>query len=434
MTVLLRVGHALRESLAEGYRGRDLRADLGAGVVVGIVAVPLSIALAIASGVAPERGLWTAIVAGGLTALLGGSRVQVSGPTAAFVVILAPIAGRFGVEGLAIATVLAGLMLVAMGLFRLGRLVAFIPYPVTTGFTAGIGVVIATMQVQPFLGLSLQPLAPDAGTAARLAALVHALPSARPSDVVAGATTLALLLVWRRVRSRVPAPLVALVAGALVAWALERFLPGTDVVTLADRFGTSTVPAGIPRQAPSFALPWSLPGPAGAGAVPLSLELVRELLPPAFAIAVLGAIESLHSAVIADGMSGRRHDPDVELLALGVANVCSPFFGGIPATGAIARTATNVRSGGRTPRRRGRAAAGRLYRAGRRPADRAGIARLPGPVSPRLHDPLSLCVHGRVAGDAPRQGRPQRPAAAGRGRAGRDWRHCATHAAGNPAA
>ena len=220
-----RLAYAMREALAQGYGRAELRADVLAGLVVGIVALPLSMALAIASGVPPEHGLYTAIVAGGVGALLGGSRVLVSGPTAAFVVILAPISARFGLEGLVLASTLAGLILVAMGLFRLGRLIQFVPYPVTTGFTAGIGLVIASLQLEDFLGLTPPELAGESMWHERMLGLVQALPSARWPDLVTGVVTLAVLLGWRRVRSAVPAPLVALTLGALVAL-LIGFLAG----------------------------------------------------------------------------------------------------------------------------------------------------------------------------------------------------------------
>ena len=331
---------ALRQVLREGYGPHTLQADLLAGIVVGVVALPLSMALAIASGVAPQHGLYTAIVGGALIALLGGSRTQVSGPTAAFVVILAPVAARFGPRGLLLATLMAGAILIALGLARMGRLIEFVPYPVITGFTAGIAVVIATLQVKDFLGLTVAG-APE-HSLDRVAALLAALPTLRVWDVAIGALTLALLLVWPKVGGRVPAPLVALAAAALLAAFAARRWPGFDVATVASRFG------GIPRQAPALALPWSLPGPGGE-APGLSFTLVRELLPSAFAIAMLGAMESLLSAVVADGMTGRKHDPDAELVAQGVGNVVAPFFGGFAATGAIARTATNVRSGARSP-------------------------------------------------------------------------------------
>jgi SulP family sulfate permease len=339
---------ALRKAMAAGYGRRDLRADVLAGLVVGVVALPLSMALAIASGVAPQHGLATAIVAGGLIAVLGGSRAQVSGPTAAFVVILAPIATRFGVGGLLVATALAGILLLAMGLARLGQLVEFVPYPVTTGFTAGIAVVIATLQLKDVLGLTV-PVMPE-HYVERLGALLAALPSARWPDAAIGGLTLAVLVGWSRWRTRVPAPLVALVVAGLAAELLAR-ATGTAVATIASRFTSvadGVVQAGIPRQPPEFLLPWRLAGPDG---LPLGLDLalIRALLPSAFAIAMLGAIESLLSAVVADGMTGDRHDPDAELIAQGVGNMVAPFFGGIAATGAIARTATNVRAGARSP-------------------------------------------------------------------------------------
>ncbi|HVR71495.1 MAG TPA: C4-dicarboxylic acid transporter DauA [Vicinamibacteria bacterium] len=341
MTPPLRWGPALalRQALQEGYSRRELQADVMAGLVVGIVALPLSMALAIASGVAPQYGLYTAIVAGAVIAVLGGSRVQVSGPTAAFVVILAPVATRFGLRGLLLATLMAGVILVALGLGRMGRLIVFVPYPVITGFTAGIAVVIATLQVKDFLGLTVTSVPEH--YLERVAALAAALPTVRPWDVAVGALTLALLVLWPRVRSKVPAPLVALGIAALVAaWAAER-VPGFEVATVASQF------SGIPQQAPAFLLPWALSGPDGAPGV--SFDLLRALLPSAFAIAMLGAMESLLSAVVADGMTGRRHDPDAELLAQGLGNLVAPFFGGFAATGAIARTATSVRSGARSP-------------------------------------------------------------------------------------
>ena len=318
-------------------------------MVVGVVALPLSMALAIASGVAPQHGLYTAIVAGALIALLGGSKVQVAGPTAAFVVILAPIAARFGLGGLLLATMMAGLILAAMGIYRMGRFIEFVPYPVTTGFTAGIALVIGTLQLKDFLGLEVAALPPD--YLARLAVLVRALPTAHLTDFCVGAFTLGVLLVWPRISKRVPAPLVALLFAGVAAQFAGRWWAGFSVVTIDDRFsymlGGVAYP-GIPRLPPTPVLPWNLPGAGGAPLV-ISFELIRELLPAAFTIAVLGAIESLLSAVVADGMTGKKHDPDSELLAQGIGNVVAPFFGGFAATGAIARTATNVRAGARTP-------------------------------------------------------------------------------------
>lgn len=340
---------ALRASFREGHSWPQVRADLLAGVVVGVVALPLSMALAIASGVAPQHGLYTAIVAGALIACLGGSRVQVSGPTAAFVVILAPIVAHHGVGGLLVATLLAGILLVAMGLAGLGQFIEFVPHPVTTGFTAGIAVVLGTLQLKDLLGLSVDAM-PET-YAEKVGVLFQALPTLRAPDLTIGLLTLATLLLWPRLERRVPAPLVALVLATVVAFALARWRPDFDAATIATRFshdeGGVRYP-GIPRHPPLPLLPWHLPG-AGGAPLELSLELVRALLPAAFAIAALGAIESLLSAVVADGMTGRRHDSNGELVAQGIGNIVTPFFGGIAATGALARTATNVRSGARSP-------------------------------------------------------------------------------------
>jgi SulP family sulfate permease len=344
-----RVATAIRSALAEGYGRADLRSDLLAGLVVGVIALPLSMALAIASGVPPQHGLYTAVVGGLVIAPLGGSRFQVSGPTAAFVVVLAPIAGRLGLGGLLMATSLAGMMLLAMGAARMGRLIEFVPYPVTTGFTAGIAVVIATLQVRDFLGLQTAALPEHFGE--KVAVLAEALPTFRGPELGIGLLTLAVLAVWPKVDRRIPAPLVALLAGGVAAAVVAHFLPDRAVATVASRFSYEAggvVHAGIPRTLPSFVLPWSLPGPDGRP-LPLSLDLFRELLPSAFAIAMLGAIESLLSAVVADGMAQGRHDPDAELMAQGIGNLVAPCVGGIAATGALARTATNIRAGARSP-------------------------------------------------------------------------------------
>ncbi len=345
----VRPGRGLRDAFADGYGLRDLRSDLQAGAVVGIVALPLSMALAIASGVPPQQGLYTAIVAGAVGALLGGSRVQVTGPTAAFVVVLAPIATRFGLGGLLVATLLAGLMLIGMGTARLGRLIAFVPYPVTTGFTAGIAIVIGLLQVRDFFGLTV-PAMPE-HFVERLAVLVQALPTVDRRDLGAGLATMAILVGWPKVTKKVPAPLVALAVVTAATWAAESLWPGFEVRTIARRFSYVTADGvfpGIPPLPPLPGWPWSFPGPDGAP-LPLSWDLLRTLMGPAFAIAILGAIESLLSATVSDGMTGWQHDPDAELIGQGVANLAAPFFGGLAATGAIARTATNVRYGARSP-------------------------------------------------------------------------------------
>jgi SulP family sulfate permease len=344
-----RIAAALRASLHERYDARALRADLMAGIVVGVVALPLSMALAIASGVAPQHGLYTAIVAGFVIALLGGSTVQVSGPTAAFVVILAPIAARFGLGGLLVATLAAGVILFAMGATGMGQFIEYVPYPVTMGFTAGIGVVIGTLQIKDFLGLTVVRMPEH--YLERLGALLRALPTLRRADVSIGILTLAVLALWPRLNRRIPAPIVALTIAALAPLTLARAVPGFEVATINTRFYYEVAGVrhpGIPREPPRPVLPWRLPGPDGAP-LRMSLDLLRELMPAAFAIAMLGAIESLLSATVADGMTRRKHDPDAELMAQGIGNVVAPFFGGIAATGAIARTATNIRSGARSP-------------------------------------------------------------------------------------
>jgi sulfate permease, SulP family len=339
---------ALRGALREGYGWRQFRADAASGLVVGIVALPLAMALAIACGVAPQHGIYTAIVAGGLIAVTGGSRFNVSGPTAAFVILLAPISAQYGLGGLAIASLMAGALLVLMGLLRLGRLIQFVPYPVTTGFTAGIAVVIASLQFKDFLGLDVA----ESGERIwhRFADLAAALPTFAWQDIVVGALCLLVLLLWPRLTHRLPAPLVAVVVAAGAAYALARFA-GVEAATIASRFtyskGAETL-AGVPAAPPLPVLPWLLPGADGQP-LGLSWQLLTDLLWPALAIAVLGAMESLLAAVVADGMTGTRHDPDAELIGQGIGNLAVPFFGGFAATGAIARTATNVRSGGRTP-------------------------------------------------------------------------------------
>ena len=348
-TLKLTPATALREALKEGYGRADLKADVMAGLVVGIVALPLSMALAIATGVPPQHGLYTAIVAGGVTALLGGSRTQVTGPTAAFIVVLVPIVVKFGLGGLLLATMMAGGILIAMGAARLGRLIQFIPYPVTAGFTAGIAVVIATLQLKDFLGLQVQNLPEH--YVERVGALAFALPTARAAEVGIGALTLGLLLLWPRVTRRVPAPLVALTAAALAGALLGQLRPDLHITTIGSRFSYMTAEGlhpGIPQLPPLPVLPWTLAGPNGQP-FELSMGVLRALLPSAFAIAMLGAIESLLSAVVADGMAGTKHDPDTELVAQGVGNLLAPFFGGFAATGALARTATNIRSGARSP-------------------------------------------------------------------------------------
>lgn len=326
------VGYAIRRALKKGYGRADLRADVLAGTVVAIVALPLSMALAIAVGAPPQHGLYTAIFAGFVTALIGGCKFQVTGPTAAFVVILAPIVNKYGLSGLLTAGFMAGLMLVAMGIFKLGNFIKFIPYPVTTGFTTGIATVIATLQVKDVFGITVKAM-PD-HYLERIVALWHARGTSNWREIVVASATLALLVGIPRLTKKIPAPLVAMAGVAGVVAIVHHFAPSFAVATIGTRFN------GIPHVVPAPAFPWS------GG---LTIGMMRELMSSAFAIAMLGAIESLLSAIICDGMTRTRHDPNAELVGLGVGNIIAPFFGGIAATGALARTATNIRAGARSP-------------------------------------------------------------------------------------
>ena len=306
------------------YTRAQFAADAVAGVIVGIVALPLAIAFAIASGVTPDRGLYTAVIAGFLISALGGSRVQIGGPTGAFVVIVYGIVQQYGVDGLLAATLMAGFILLALGLAKLGGAIKFIPFPVVTGFTAAIGALIAIQQLRDVLGLRMSD--PPAELIERITAYVEHAGTVNPYAVGVTLLTLLILMLWPRLSHRVPSPLVALLAGTAAAQLLN-----FPVETIGSRFGA------IPSTLPSPVLP------------SVSLIELRELVGPALAIATLGAIESLLSAVVADGMIGGRHRSNMELIAQGIANIVSPLFGGMPATGAIARTATNIKSGGRTP-------------------------------------------------------------------------------------
>ena len=338
---------ALIQSRRAGYTLKSLRGDLLAGLTVGIIAIPLAMALAIAVGVAPQHGLYTILLAAPLIALTGGSRFNVSGPTAAFVVILLPITLKFGVGGLLLCTSMAGLILIGMGLLRAGKLIEFIPYPVTLGFTAGIGIVIATLQIKDLFGLTLH--SQPQHYIEQVEALLHALPGAQPGDLLVAAVCLAVLILWPRWVPKIPAHLIALTIGALLGLLLET--SGVPVATLGERFSyvlNGVSHPGIPPFLPDFAWPWQLPGPDGQP-LTLTFELIRQLLAPAFAIAMLGAIESLLCAVVADGMTGSKHDPNAELVGQGLGNLVAPLFGGITATAAIARSAANVRAGAFSP-------------------------------------------------------------------------------------
>ena len=313
----------LLTALQEGYGTADLRADLIAGLTVAVVALPLAMALGIASGASPREGLVTAIVAGFLISALGGSRVQIGGPTGAFVVVVAGVIAAHGFNGLLLATLVAGVILIVAGYSGVGRLMRYVPMPVVTGFTAGIAVIIASSQVGDFLGLRTGPIPAD--FIDKWAAYGRAFATINWASFLLGAATLALIIGIRRVAPRAPAQLIAIIAATGIAALLH--LP---VQTVGERF--PSMPSGLP-----------LPHLPQA-----SLPLVREVMPSAFVIAFLAGIEALLSATVADGMTGRRHRSGQELVGMGVANIFSAF-GGLPATGAIARTATNIRAGARSP-------------------------------------------------------------------------------------
>jgi sulfate permease, SulP family len=306
------------------YDSRQFRSDLIAGVIVGIVAVPLAIAFAIASGVAPQYGLYTAIIGGFIVSAFGGSRVQIAGPTGAFVVVVYGVIQQHGVQGLLIATMLAGIILIGLGLSGLGGSIKFVPHPVVTGFTSGIALIIASGQVRDLLGLAMHDVPAD--FIEKWAEYAHHGATINPDAVIVSAVSLLVIIGWPRISRRVPAPFVAIILATL----LVRFL-ALDVETIGSRFGE------LSSQLPKPAMP------------DFSGVEIGKLISPAVTIALLGAIESLLSAVVADGMIGTRHRSDMELIAQGAANLATPLFGGIPVTGAIARTATNIKNGGRTP-------------------------------------------------------------------------------------
>jgi SulP family sulfate permease len=307
-----------------GYTARQFTQDLIAGLTVGLVALPLAMAFAIASGVPPQAGLYTAVVAGFLISALGGSRTQIGGPTGAFVVIVAGIVVKFGLGGLALVGIMAGILLLMMGITGLGTAVKYIPRPVTIGFTNGIALLIASTQIKDFLGLKTPPVPGE--FLGRIRMLLHYVGTTRWQTIAVAVTSLAVILLWPQLTKRVPGSIVALLLSTVVVAGFH--LP---IETIGSKFG------GIPQGFPHFALP------------SFQAAHILPLLPSAFTVALLAAVESLLSAVVADGMSGDHHNSNMELVAQGVANIVSPLFGGIPATGAIARTATNIRSGALTP-------------------------------------------------------------------------------------
>lgn len=308
------------------FQGGQLGKDIIAGIIVAIIALPLSIALAIASGVTPEKGLITAIVAGFFISLLGGSRVQIGGPTGAFVIIIYGIIQKFGMSGLTLATIMAGILMIIFGLMKFGSVIKFIPYPITTGFTSGIAIVLFSTQIKDFFGLKMEEVPSE--FIEKWHAYIQAFDSTQVYTLGIGLLTLLIIVLWPKINKKIPGSLVALIVATLLVSLLD--LP---VETIGSRFGN------IPN---TFSI-------IDFGSIDFSLENIRQLAAPAFTIAFLASIESLLSAVVADGMIGSKHRSNMELVAQGVANIASSLFGGIPATGAIARTAANVKNGGRTP-------------------------------------------------------------------------------------
>lgn len=317
----------LFKSLRDYTRDRFMK-DLMAGLIVGIVALPLAIAFGIASGVSPEKGLITAIIGGFLVSFLGGSSVQIGGPTGAFIVIVYGIIQQFGIEGLAIATFMAGLILVLLGVLRLGTVIRFIPYPIIVGFTSGIAVTIFTTQIKDLFGLTTEALPSD--FLGKWAVYFQSFGSFQWTASAIGLATIALIFLFPKVSKRIPSSLVAIIVMTLIVYLLGKYTSLSGMETIGDRF---TFSASLPKIEP----------------IGLNLDTIRQLLPSAFTIAMLGAIESLLSASVADGAIGEKHNSNVELIAQGAANIVVPFLGGIPVTGAIARTMTNIKNGGKTP-------------------------------------------------------------------------------------
>jgi SulP family sulfate permease len=311
--------------LSEGYGKLALKRDALAGLTVAIVALPLSMAIAVASGVSPDRGLYTAIIGGFLVSALGGSRFQIGGPAGAFIVLVAATVSRFGIEGLVLTVMLSGLMLALLGALRLGSLIRHIPHAVTVGFSAGIAVTILASQLKDLGGLKMAGAEPGP-VLPKLAALAHALPTLNPAALALGVAVAAVIFALRRWKPSWPGMLIAVAAAAIAA-----ALGHLDVATIGSRFG------GVPHGLPAPSLPV------------FSLTLLRQVLPAALSFTLLGAIESLLSAKVADGMTGRIHRSNMELVAQGLANVASALFGGLPVTGTIARTATNIRAGAASP-------------------------------------------------------------------------------------
>ncbi|MEZ5573500.1 MAG: C4-dicarboxylic acid transporter DauA [Halioglobus sp.] len=346
----LRIGHALREACFgdEPYGMTRLRGDALAGISVGIIAIPLAMALAIASGVAPQYGLYTAIIGGFVVALTGGSRFSISGPTAAFVVILHPIAQLYGLSGLLLASVMAGVLLIAMAYARLGRFIEYIPQSVTLGFTGGIAIVLVTLQLNDFFGLAIQKMPEQYVDKVWL--LARSIGQFDGMSLFLALVTLGIMLYWPKLKTPIPQHLPAIILASLLGVLATNW--GYEVDTIGSRFSylmPNGMPGeGIPPYLPEFMWPWQRSGPSGVPSQ-ISWAMITALLPSAFAIAMLGAIESLLCAVVLDGMTGKRHSANSELLGQGLGNIVAPFFGGITATAAIARSTANLKAGAQSP-------------------------------------------------------------------------------------
>ena len=316
-------------SILKNYSKEKFSADLMAGIIVGIVALPLAIAFGIASGVSPEKGLITAIIGGFIVSFLGGSNVQIGGPTGAFIVIVYSIIQNYGLEGLAIATVMAGLILVLMGCFRLGTIIKYIPYPIVIGFTSGIALTIFTTQIKDLFGLTMAEVPAD--FISKWIAYFRSFNTVNWSSLIVGIVSILLIILTPKISKKIPGSLVAIIIMTIVTYILKETFNITGIETIGDRF--SNISNDVPEPQP----------------LSINMNTINQLLSPAFTIAILGAIESLLSATVADGVTGDQHNSNTELIGQGVANIVVPFFGGIPVTGAIARTITNINNGGRTP-------------------------------------------------------------------------------------
>ena len=318
-----------------------MKNNILSGLTVGIIALPLSMALAIATGVPPELGLYTAIIAGTFAAIFGSSKVNISGPTAAFIVILIPIVNEFGVSGLLICGLLSGFILLIAGFLKLGTLIEIVPYPVTVGFTSGIAVVIATYQIKDFFGLTIEKF--EGHYLDKIVLIFNSIPTFKPAELAVGIVTLFILIFWQKTKSKIPSALIALGFITVVVYIVNIYFPQFNISTVYSTFHYkigNLEGNGIPPIPLQFELPWSY-----LNTDQINLALFYKLLPHSIAIAILGALESLLCAVISDGMTGHKTDPNKELIGQGITNIIVPFFGGIPATAAIARTVVNVKSG-----------------------------------------------------------------------------------------